>query len=346
MTTKTKTTSPGKTKVNAKPGFSKEIYMYWYESMYLMRKFEEKAGQLYGQQKIRGFCHLYIGQEACAAGAVTALEQGDKYITAYRDHAHPLALGTDPKFIMAELYGKETGISKGKGGSMHMFDKERGFAGGHGIVGGQIPLGVGLAFAEKYNKTNKVCITYMGDGAVRQGSFHESLNLAMHYKLPVIFAIENNGYAMGTSVQRTSNVHDLFTLGEAYDMPSKSVDAMNVEEVHIAIAEAAKRARKGEGPTLLELKTYRYKGHSMSDPAKYRTKEELEAYKKRDPIEQVKDSILKNKLATEEDLDKINRKIKAQVEESVKFSEESDFPSTDELYNDVYVQKDYPFVKD
>lgn len=346
MATKTKTTSTRKTKVNAKPGFSKETYMYWYESMYLMRKFEEKAGQLYGQQKIRGFCHLYIGQEACAAGAVTALEKGDKYITAYRDHAHPLALGTDPKHIMAELYGKETGVSKGKGGSMHMFDKERGFVGGHGIVGGQIPLGIGLAFAEKYNKTKKVCITYMGDGAVRQGSFHESLNLAMHYKLPVIFAIENNGYAMGTSVQRTSNVHDLYTLGEAYDMPSRSVDAMNVEEVHNAIAESAERARKGEGPTLLELRTYRYKGHSMSDPAKYRTKEELEAYKKRDPIEQVKDSILKNKFAKEENLDKINKNIKAQVEESVKFSEESAFPSTDELFKDVYVQKDYPFVID
>jgi pyruvate dehydrogenase E1 component alpha subunit len=322
MTTKTKTIPTQKTKPNAKPGFSKETYMFWYESMYLMRKFEEKAGQLYGQQKIRGFCHLYIGQEACASGAVTALEKGDKYITAYRDHAHPLALGTPPKYIMAELFGKETGISKGKGGSMHMFDKERGFAGGHGIVGGQIPLGVGLAFAEKYNKTNKICITYMGDGAVRQGSFHESLNLAMHYKLPVIFAIENNGYAMGTSVQRTSNVTDLFTLGEAYDMPSKSVDAMKVEEVHLAIEAAAERARKGEGPTLLELKTYRYKGHSMSDPAKYRTKEELEAYKKRDPIEQVKDNILKNKFATEEDLDKINRKVKAIIDESVQFAEE------------------------
>jgi pyruvate dehydrogenase E1 component alpha subunit len=346
MTTKTKTTRTRKTKVSAKPGFSKETYMYWYESMYLMRKFEEKAGQLYGQQKIRGFCHLYIGQEACAAGAVSALEEGDKYITAYRDHAHPLALGTDPKYIMAELYGKATGISKGKGGSMHMFDRERGFAGGHGIVGGQIPLGVGLAFAEKYNHTKKVCITYMGDGAVRQGSFHESLNLAMHYKLPVIFAIENNGYAMGTSVQRTSNVHDLFTLGEAYDMTSKSVDAMNVEEVHHAIADAAEKARKGDGPTLLELKTYRYKGHSMSDPAKYRTKDELEAYKKRDPIEQVKDSILKHKFATEEDLDKINKKVKARVEESVKFSEDSPYPTVDELFTDVYVQKDYPFVMD
>lgn len=342
----TKTPTKAKTKVNAKPRFSKETYMYWYESMYLMRKFEEKAGQMYGQQKIRGFCHLYIGQEACASGAISAMKEGDKYVTAYRDHAHPLGLGSDPNAIMAELFGKATGISKGKGGSMHMFDKEKHFYGGHGIVGGQIPLGVGIAFAEKYKKTDNLCVTYMGDGAVRQGAFHEALNLAMHYKLPVIFAIENNGYAMGTSVQRTSNVTDLFTLAEAYDMPSKSVDAMRVDEVHLAMEEAAKRARKGEGPTLLELRTYRYKGHSMSDPAKYRTKEELENYKKRDPLEQVKDDILKMKFATEEDLEKINKKVKDIVNESVKFAEESPWPSDDEVYKDVYVQQDYPFVTD
>jgi pyruvate dehydrogenase E1 component alpha subunit len=346
MATKTKSSPQGKTNVKSKLGFSKETYMFWYESMYLMRKFEEKSGQLYGQQKIRGFCHLYIGQEACAAGAVTALVKGDKYITAYRDHAHPIALGTHPKYIMAELYGKETGVSKGKGGSMHMFDKEKGFFGGHGIVGGQIPLGIGIAFAEQYNKTGKLCITYMGDGAVRQGAFHESLNLAMFYKLPVIFAIENNGYAMGTSVQRTSNVTDLFTLGEAYDMPSGSVDAMQVEEVHQAIEEAAVRARKGDGPTLLELRTYRYKGHSMSDPAKYRTKEELEAYKKRDPIEQVKDTILKNKLASADDLNEIHKKVKELVDESVRFAEESPYPVPEDVYKDVYAEEDYPFIKD
>ncbi|MBR9999866.1 MAG: pyruvate dehydrogenase (acetyl-transferring) E1 component subunit alpha [Cyclobacteriaceae bacterium] len=346
MATKTKSSPQGKTNVKSKLGFSKETYMFWYESMYLMRKFEEKSGQLYGQQKIRGFCHLYIGQEACAAGAVTALEKGDKYITAYRDHAHPIALGTHPKYIMAELYGKETGVSKGKGGSMHMFDKEKGFFGGHGIVGGQIPLGIGIAFAEQYNKTGKLCITYMGDGAVRQGAFHESLNLAMFYKLPVIFAIENNGYAMGTSVQRTSNVTDLFTLGEAYDMPSGSVDAMQVEDVHQAIGEAAVRARKGDGPTLLELRTYRYKGHSMSDPAKYRTKEELEAYKKRDPIEQVKDTILKNKLASADDLNEIHKKVKELVDESVRFAEESPYPVPEDVYKDVYAEEDYPFIKD
>jgi pyruvate dehydrogenase E1 component alpha subunit len=346
MATKTKSTPQGKTNVKSKLGFSKETYMFWYESMYLMRKFEEKSGQLYGQQKIRGFCHLYIGQEACVAGAVTALEKGDKYITAYRDHAHPIGLGTHPKYIMAELYGKETGVSKGKGGSMHMFDKERGFFGGHGIVGGQIPLGIGIAFAEKYQNTGKLCITYMGDGAVRQGAFHESLNLAMFYKLPVIFAIENNGYAMGTSVQRTSNVTELYTLGEAYDMPSKSVDAMQVEEVHQTIEEAAVRARKGDGPTLLELRTYRYKGHSMSDPAKYRTKEELEAYKKRDPIEQVKDKILKNKLASMDDLNEIHKRVKEIVDESVQFAEESPYPAPEDVYKHVYAEEDYPFIKE
>jgi len=342
----TKTPAKAKKKTPSKSRFSNETYMYWYESMYLMRKFEEKAGQMYGQQKIRGFCHLYIGQEACASGAISALKEGDKYITAYRDHAHPLGLGSDPKAIMAELFGKATGISKGKGGSMHIFDKENHFYGGHGIVGGQIPIGVGIAFAEMYKKTDNLCVTYMGDGAVRQGAFHEALNLAMHYKLPVIFAIENNGYAMGTSVQRTSNVTDLFTLAEAYDMPSKSVDAMRVDEVHLAVEEAAVRARKGDGPTLLELRTYRYKGHSMSDPAKYRTKEELENYKKRDPIEQVKDDILKMKIATEEDLEKINSKIKDIVNESVKFAEESPWPSSDEVFKDVYVQEDYPFTTD
>jgi pyruvate dehydrogenase E1 component alpha subunit len=333
-------------KSTTKAPFGKDTYKYWFENMLLIRRFEEKAGQLYGQQKIRGFCHLYIGQEACASGAVSALKEGDKYITAYRDHGHPIALGSDPRKIMAEMYGKETGISKGKGGSMHMFDKEKHFFGGHGIVGGQIPLGVGIAFAEKYNKTDNLCITYMGDGAVRQGAFHEALNLAMTYKLPVIFVIENNGYAMGTSVQRTSNVHNLHTLGEAYDMPSESVDAMKVEEVHNAVDKAAKRARKGDGPTLLEFRTYRYKGHSMSDPAKYRTKEEVEAYKRRDPIEQVKLSMQKYKFGDEAYFDEIEKKIKAEVAECVKFAEESDYPNPDEIYKDVYMQADYPFIKD
>lgn len=323
--------------------FSKDTYMFWYEKMLLIRRFEEKSGQLYGQQKIRGFCHLYIGQEACAVGAASALRKGDKYITAYRDHGQPLALGTHPNAVMAELFAKETGCSKGKGGSMHMFDKEVGFVGGHGIVGGQIPLGAGLAFAEKYNKTGNLCICYMGDGAVRQGSFHETFNMAMSWKLPVIFAIENNGYAMGTSVQRTSNVTDLYQLGSAYDMPSYPVDAMRVDDVHTAVAEAAERARAGKGPTLLEFRTYRYKGHSMSDPAKYRTKEELADYKKQDPIEQVKAKIIELGHATAEELKAIDKDIKQTVVDSVKFAEESPFPDASEIYKDIYVQEDYPY---
>lgn len=309
-----------------------------------MRRFEEKAGQLYGQQKIRGFCHLYIGQEACAAGAVSALKKGDKYITAYRDHAHPLALGTDPNKIMAELYGRATGVSKGKGGSMHMFDKEVGFMGGHGIVGGQIPLGAGIGFAEMYKGTDNLCICYMGDGAVRQGAFHEALNMAMTLKMPTIFVVENNGYAMGTSVARTSNVTELYTLAEAYDMPAEPVDAMKVEDVHVAVAKAAERARSGGGPTFLEFRTYRYKGHSMSDPAKYRTKEEVEEYKSQDPIEQVKKVILEKKWATEEEIKVIDKGIKDRVMEAVKFAEASPWPDAAEAYTDNYVESDYPFV--
>src|SRR5690606_10247552 len=250
-TTKEKNPSKGKAAATENKGksskieFTKENYLYWYESMQLIRRFEEKSGQLYGMQKIKGFCHLYIGQEACVSGAVTALTKDDKWITAYRDHGHPLALGTDPKAVMAELYGKETGISRGKGGSMHLFDKENNFFGGHGIVGGQIPVGAGIAFAEKYKKTKNLCMCYMGDGAVRQGAFHETLNYAMLWKLPVIFVIENNGYAMGTSVQRSSNVTELYRLGESYDIPSEPVDGMSCEAVHIAVAKAAERARNG-----------------------------------------------------------------------------------------------------
>lgn len=330
----------------SKAEYSKETYMFWFESMLLMRKFEEKAGQLYGMQKIRGFCHLYIGQEACASGAVSALKKGDKYITAYRDHAHPLALGTSPNAVMAELFAKETGVSKGKGGSMHIFDKEHGFFGGHGIVGGQVPLGAGIGFAEKFNKTGNLCICYMGDGAVRQGAFHEALNLAMLWKIPVIFVIENNGYAMGTSVKRTSNVTELYTLADSYDMPAEPVDAMNVEAVHEAVARAAERARAGDGPTLLEFRTYRYKGHSMSDPQKYRTKEEVEEYKQRDPIEQVRKAILDKKIASEKELEAVETKVNAQVEESVKFAEESKYPDPSEAMKDIYMQEDYPFITD
>jgi len=325
---------------------TKETYLKWYKSMLLMRRFEEKAGQLYGQQKIRGFCHLYIGQEAVVAGAISVLRKEDSMITAYRDHAHAIAKGMNPKAAMAELYGKATGCSKGKGGSMHFFDRENNFAGGHGIVGGQIPLGAGIAFAEKYNGTDNVCVCYMGDGAVRQGSFNETLNMAMLWKLPVIFVCENNGYAMGTSVKRTTNMIDIYKMGLGFDMPSAPVDGMDVVAVHNAMDEAVQRARKGEGPTFLEIRTYRYKGHSMSDPAKYRTKEELEQYKERDPIAAVKHAILENKYADEKWLEEQDTEIKNIVNEAVKFAEESEFPAADELYKDVYVQEDYPYILD
>ena len=342
--------SAGKTKQNGKAPaakktqYSKEQYMEWYESMQLQRRFEEKAGQLYGQQKIRGFCHLYIGQEACSSGSYSALTKDDKWITAYRDHGIPLALGSDPNAVMAELFAKQTGSSKGKGGSMHIFDKSVNFVGGHGIVGAQIPMGAGIAFAEKYNKTKNLCITFMGDGAVRQGALHEAFNMAMLWKLPVIFVVENNGYAMGTSVARTSNVTELYTLAEAYDMPSEPVDAMSVEAVHESVSRAAERARAGEGPTFLEFRTYRFRGHSMSDPQKYRTKDELEQYKMRDPIEQVKATILEKNMASEDDLATIDKKIKGIVDAAVQFAEESPYPPAEEAYKDVYMQQDYPFL--
>ncbi len=335
---------PQDKKAQVSTRFPKETYMFWFENMLLQRRFEEKAGQLYGQQKIKGFCHLYIGQEAISAGTVTALTKDDKYITAYRDHGLPLALGTSADAVMAELFAKATGCSKGKGGSMHIFDKERNFVGGHGIVGGQVPLGAGLAFAEQYNGTKNLCICFMGDGAVRQGAFHEALNMAMLWKLPVIFCIENNGYAMGTSVKRTSNVTELYKLGLSYDMPSEPVNGMKVEDVHDAVARAAERARNGDGPTLLELRTYRYKGHSMSDPAKYRTKEELEEYRNQDPIEGVRAMILDQKWATDQDLEAIEEKIKGIVQQSVDFAESSPYPDPSEVYKDVYADANYPYI--
>ncbi len=329
---------------NSKTKFSKETYLKWYESMLLMRKFEEKTGQLYIQQKIRGFCHLYIGQEALVAGSESVLRRDDRVITAYRDHAHPIGRGLHPKYIMAELMAKITGCSKGKGGSMHIFSKEFNFFGGHGIVGGQIPLGAGIAFADKYNGNDNVTLCYMGDGAVRQGALHETFNMAMLWKLPVIFIIENNSYAMGTSVERTSNVHELYKIGLSYDMPSFAVDGMRCEAVHDAIESAVERARKGDGPTLLEMKTYRYKGHSMSDAQTYRTKDEVAEYKLQDPIEQVLATIKTNKWATESDLEAVEQRVDGVVAESVKFGEDSPFPTVDELYKDVYTQEDYPYI--
>jgi len=325
---------------------NKDTYLMWYEQMLLMRKFEEKAGQLYGQQKIRGFCHLYIGQEAVLAGAMSVIKQEDSMITAYRDHAHALAKGVTPNAVMAELYGKATGCSKGKGGSMHMFDKEKHFYGGHGIVGGQVPLGAGIAFAEKYKGTEFVNIAYMGDGAVRQGALTETFNMAALWQLPVIFVCENNGYAMGTSVERTTIQTDIYKLGLPYGIPSQAVDGMDPAAVHVAMDEAVQRARRGEGPTFLEMRTYRYKGHSMSDPQKYRTKEELESYKAKDPIETTKQVIVEKGYADDKWFEEIDAKIKDLVDESVKFSEESPWPEASELYTDVYVQADYPYIRD
>ena len=312
--------------------------------MLLMRKFEERAGQLYGMQKIKGFCHLYIGQEAVVAGAMTVLKPEDAMITAYRDHAHALAKGITANAVMAELFAKVTGCSKGKGGSMHMFSAEHRFFGGHGIVGGQIPLGAGIAFAEKYNGTKNVCVCYMGDGAVRQGALHEAFNMAMTWKLPVVYVIENNHYAMGTSVERSSNVTDLYKIGLSYDMPSEPVDGMSVEAVHLAMEKAVQHSRNGNGPYLLEIITYRYKGHSMSDPAKYRTKEEVESYKAKDPIEMVLKTIREKKFATDAQILEIDNRVKNTVEESVTFAEESPYPDPSELYKDVYVQDDYPYI--
>jgi pyruvate dehydrogenase E1 component alpha subunit len=326
--------------------FTKETYLNWFEQMMLMRRFEEKSAQLYGQQKIKGFCHLYIGQEAVVAGTMSALKKEDRIITAYRDHAHALACGISAREVMAELYGKETGCSKGKGGSMHMFSKEHNFFGGHGIVGGQIPLGAGIAFADMYRGGDQVTVCYFGDGAARQGALHETFNMAMLWKLPVIFVIENNGYAMGTSVGRTTNVREMYKIGESYEMPSASVDGMNAEAVHKAVAEAAERGRKGEGPTLLEIRTYRYRGHSMSDPAKYRTKEEVEEYKNQDPIEQVRAAILKKKYASVADLEAIEEKVNAIVSDSVEFAEASPYPDASELYNHIYFEPNYPFIKE
>ena len=334
-----------KKKLNKLP-HDEAVYRRWYREMYLMRKFEEKCGQLYIQQKFGGFCHLYIGQEAILSGMMEAIKPTDRVITAYRDHAHPLVMGSDPKKVMAELYGKRTGLSKGKGGSMHMFDKDRNLFGGHGIVGGQIGLGAGIAFADKYRDEDHVTVCFMGDGAARQGILHETFNMAMNWKLPVIFIIENNQYAMGTSVERTTNVTDMSKIGLSYDMPSETVDGMSPEDVCAAIARAAKRGRKGEGPTLLNIETYRYKGHSMSDPQKYRTKDEVSEYQEKDPITHVKNVLLDNKWMTEEEIKAVEKEVKAEVEEAVKFAEESPLPEPHELYEDVYTQEDYPFVKD
>ena len=325
---------------------TKSTYVKWYRDMLLWRKLEDKASALYIQQKIRGFLHLYNGQEAILAGCMQAIDKSkDKMITAYRNHVQPIAMGVDPKHIMAELMGKITGCSKGNGGSMHMFSKKYNFFGGHGIVGGQIPLGAGLAFADKYNESDAVTLCFMGDGAVRQGSLHETFNLAMLWKLPVIFIVENNGYAMGTSVERTANHTEIWKLGLGYEMPSEPLDGMDPVAVTKAVEKAVKRARKGDGPTFLEAKTYRYKGHSMSDAQHYRTKEEVKEYQKIDPINTTLEYIKQNNYASEKEIEAINEEVKKTIEDAVKYAEESPFPVVQDLYDSVYEQEDYPFIK-
>lgn len=319
--------------------------MKWYEDMLFWRKFEDKLAQVYIQQKVRGFLHLYNGQEAILAGALHVMDlKKDKMITAYRNHVQPIGMGVDPKRVMAELYGKKTGTSQGLGGSMHIFSKEHRFYGGHGIVGGQIPLGAGLAFADKYFNTNAVTLCFLGDGAARQGSLHETLNMATNWNLPVVFCVENNGYAMGTSVKRTSSHEDIWRLGLGYEMPCGPVDAMDPTKVAEALDEAISRARAGKGPTFLDLKTYRYRGHSMSDAQKYRTKDEVEEYQKIDPITKVKNILLDKKYASEDDIKKIDKGVKERVSECEKFADESDFPDKNVMYDVVYEQEDYPFI--
>ncbi len=313
--------------------------------MLFWRKFEDKLAQVYIKQKVRGFLHLYNGQEAVLAGSLHAMDlTKDKMITAYRNHPQPIGMGVDPRKVMAELYGKGTGTSQGLGGSMHIFSKEHRFYGGHGIVGGQIPLGAGLAFADKYHGRDAVTLTFMGDGATRQGSLHETFNLAMLWKLPVVFCVENNGYAMGTSVERTANHPDIYKLGLGYEMPCRAVDGMKPDVVAKEMDEAISRARRGDGPTFLEIRTYRYRGHSMSDAQHYRTKEEVAKMQEQDPISYVLNHIYEKKWATEAEIKKIDKRVKDLVDECEKFAEDSPWPENNVMYDTVYEQEDYPFL--
>ena len=324
-------------KTAAKPNVSAEELKAYYRDMLLIRRFEEKAGQLYGMGLIGGFCHLYIGQEAVVVGLEAAAEEGDKRITSYRDHGHMLACGMDPNGVMAELTGREGGYSKGKGGSMHMFSKEKHFYGGHGIVAAQVPLGAGLAFADKYKENGRVTFTYFGDGAANQGQIYETFNMAALWKLPVIFVVENNQYAMGTAQARSTSTPALYTRGEAFGIPGREVDGMDVLAVKEAGDEAVAHCRSGKGPYILEIKTYRYRGHSMSDPAKYRTRDEVQKMRdERDPIENIRQMLLTGKHASEEDLKAIDKETKDIVNASAEFSKSSPEPSLDELWTDIY----------
>lgn len=323
---------------------TKKTYFKWYHNMVFWRKFEDKCRHLYIKQKIRGFLHLYNGQEAVSAGLSHVMDLSkDKMITGYRCHILPISIGVDQKRIMAELCGKMTGISSGMGGSMHLFSKEHRFYGGHGIVGGHLPLGVGIAFADKYFYRNAVTITMMGDGAVRQGALHESLNLAILWKLPVIFICENNLYAMGTSITRYTNMTDIYKIGRSYYIPSAPVNGMNPIKIAEAADESLERARNGKGPTFLELKTYRFRGHSMTDAEPYRNKEEIAKYKKSDPILLVKNNLLINKWANEETVKVIEEEIKKSIEECVEFAENSYLPPIKKIDKIVSDSDYYPF---
>ena len=322
---------------SSKINYDLDLLQKMYKKMLLIRRFEEKAGQLYGMGKIGGFCHLYIGQEAVVVGIQSVQIEGDSVVTSYRDHGHMLACDMDPKGVMAELTGREDGYSKGKGGSMHMFSREKGFFGGHGIVAAQVPIGAGLAFAHKYNGNNNVAITYFGDGAANQGQVYESYNIASLWNLPVVFVIENNKYGMGTSVNRSSAGNNLSDRGKAYGIESEVVDGMDVIAVRDAAITAIDYCRSGKGPYILEMKTYRYRGHSMSDPAKYRTRDEVEKIRQNsDPIENIK--TLLNKFGLEdENLKKIDTDIKSIVADAAKFAQESPEPSDSELFTDITI---------
>ena len=329
--------SPKKKISKTKNNYDMDLLREMYTKMLLIRRFEEKAGQLYGMGQIGGFCHLYIGQEAVVVGIQSAQIEGDSIVTSYRDHGHMIACDMDPKGVMAELTGRKDGYSKGKGGSMHMFSREKGFFGGHGIVAAQVPIGTGLAFSHKYNETNNVCITYFGDGAANQGQVYESYNIASLWKLPVIFVIENNKYGMGTSVNRSSAGENLSDRGNAYGIKSEIVDGMDVIAVRDSAIRAMEYCRSGKGPYILEMKTYRYRGHSMSDPAKYRTRDEVEKIRKNsDPIENIKELLAKNGL-NEDEIKNIDSEIKVIIADAAKFAQESPEPSVEELYTDITV---------
>jgi pyruvate dehydrogenase E1 component alpha subunit len=331
-----KPAKPAKDEAPARAPATREDYLRYYKDMLLIRRFEERAGQLYGMGLIGGFCHLYIGQEAVVVGMQACLGPKDAVITAYRDHGHMLACGMDPKGVMAELTGRIGGYSRGKGGSMHMFSTEKRFFGGHGIVGAQVPLGTGVAFASKYRKDGGVCLTYFGDGAANQGQVYESFNMAELWRLPVVYIIENNKYAMGTSVERSAAGTEFYKRGSAYGIPGERVDGMDVLAVKAAGLRAVEFARSGKGPFILEMMTYRYRGHSMSDPAKYRSKEEVdEVRSKRDPIDHLREEILAKKIADEDALKAIDREVRDVVTAAAEFSQSSPEPDPAELYTDV-----------